>query len=262
MKKNVEIVVLLDKSGSMDSIWDSTIEGFNKFLVDQKEKTENAKMSLIQFDHRYEVSYESVNIQHVALLNHETYVPTGLTALLDSMGKSIRSLQQRLINQEKDTSVIFVVITDGFENASREYTSSSIKQMVKEMETKNEWQFVYLGANQDAISEGARFGFTSKKSMTFANNEEGVSNAFMSLSNNIYQCINEEVYMSFSKEDREMQEAAMNNTKERGHQEVQDSSMNNKKEWKGMRELKIRKKLTNRLSEIDGMDIIDGCKIC
>ena len=245
MKKNVEIVVLLDKSGSMGSIWDSTIEGFNKFLVDQKEKTENAKMSLIQFDHRYEVSYESVSIQHVALLNRELYVPTGMTALLDSMGKSIRSLQQRLINHQENTMVIFVVITDGYENASKEYFGSVVKDMVKEMETKNNWQFVYLGANQDAISEGAKFGFVEDRSMTFANNDEGVSSAFMSLSKNIYQCINQDSYMKFSEEDREEQETAMENKK--------------KRESRGqMKTITINKPVVNSVKEVNPIGITEN----
>jgi len=214
MKKNVEIVVLLDKSGSMGSIWDSTIEGFNKFLVDQKEKTENAKMSLIQFDHRYEVSYESVSIQHVALLNRELYVPTGMTALLDSMGLAITSLKNRLAKEKnEDSTVIFVVITDGYENASREYSHSAIKEIVANMENKHKWQFVYLGANQDAVSEGAKFGFVKERSMTFANNDEGVSSAFMSLSNNIYQCVNDTYEMHFSDADRALQEKAMEDRK-------------------------------------------------
>ena len=208
MKKNIEIVVLLDKSGSMTSIWDSTIEGFNKFIIDQKEKTSDAKVSLIQFDHRYQVSYEFEGIQDVELLNKKLYIPEGTTALLDAMGRTIQNIHKQFSKQIDVPNVIFVVITDGYENASTEYSQSTIKKLVKEMENNNNWQFIYLGANQDAITEGERIGFSNDRSMTFANNDTGVSSAFMSLSENVYQCLKMDKEFKFSDEDRNLQESA------------------------------------------------------
>ena len=177
--KQTEIVVVLDRSGSMGSIAKSTVEGFNTFLNEQKNADGEAFMTLIQFDDRYEVNYKSMPIAEVAeLIEKETYITRGSTALYDAIGKTINELQT-------DRDVIFVIITDGYENASREFKGEAIKKMIETLETENKWKFVYLGANQDAIAMGGNIGIKAGSSMTWAATEGGVGNTFFAMSANL-----------------------------------------------------------------------------
>ena len=176
--KQTEIVVVLDRSGSMGSITKSTIEGFNTFLNEQKNSEGEAFMTLIQFDDRYEVNYKSMPIKEVAELNNETFVPRGSTALYDSIGKTINELQT-------DRDVIFVIITDGQENASREFKGEAIKKMIETLEKENSWKFIFLAANQDAITTGGSIGIKAQNSMSWATTEDGVGNTFYSMSANL-----------------------------------------------------------------------------
>jgi 5S rRNA maturation endonuclease (ribonuclease M5) len=136
-------------------------------------------MTLIQFDDRYEVNYKSMPIAEVAeLIEKETYITRGSTALYDAIGKTINELQT-------DRDVIFVIITDGYENASREFRGEAIKKMIETLETENKWKFVYLGANQDAIAMGGNIGIKSGQSMTWAATDGGVENTFYAMSANL-----------------------------------------------------------------------------
>lgn len=177
--KQTEIVVVLDRSGSMQSISESTVEGFNKFLDEQKNAEGEAFVTLVQFDDRYEVNYKSVPVKDVnPLINGETFKPRGMTALLDAIGKTINEL-------ETDMDVVFVIITDGDENASREFKRDAIMKMIKTLEDDKGWYFLFLGANQDAISAGGNMGITSNKSFTYDATDIGTANAFTSFSSNI-----------------------------------------------------------------------------
>ena len=168
--KQTEIVVVLDRSGSMGSIAKSTVEGFNTFLNEQKQAEGEAFMTLIQFDDRYEVNYKSMPIAEVAeLIEKETYSPRGSTALYDSIGRTINELQT-------DRDVVFVIITDGYENASKEFKGEAIKKMIETLETENKWKFVYLAANQDAIAMGGSIGIKAGSS---------VENTFYAMSSNL-----------------------------------------------------------------------------
>ena len=174
-----EIVVVLDKSGSMESIIHPTVEGFNTFVKEQKAAEGEAFLTLIQFDDRYEVDYKSTPINDVKdLIAYETYKPRALTALYDAIGKTINEL-------ETDRDVVFVIITDGDENASKEFKGDAIKKMIETKEGENKWKFVYMGANQDAIKTGESFGMRSANSVTYAADSEHVKVAYMNVSNNI-----------------------------------------------------------------------------
>jgi hypothetical protein len=177
--KQTEIVVVLDRSGSMGSISKSTVEGFNTFLNEQKNAEGEAFMTLIQFDDRYEVNYKSMPIKDVPeLIERETFIPRGSTALYDSVGKAINELQT-------DRDVVFVIITDGQENASKEFKSEAIKKMIETLESENKWKFIFLAANQDAIMTGGSIGIKAGSSMTWAATEGGVGNTFYAMSANI-----------------------------------------------------------------------------
>ena len=208
MNKSTYIAIVLDRSGSMESIAKETINGFNAFLKEQTNVKGNAKITLVQFDHEYQIVYEAIDIGKVPGLNPENYIPRGLTALLDAIGKTINSTREK-INKMKEkvrpSKVIFVVITDGQENHSRHYNRNKIFKKIRKMEEKYGWEFVFLGANQDAIAEAAVLGIKANKSMTYAADSAGASEMFLDLSRNIAECREQSVAFRFTDEQREKQ---------------------------------------------------------
>jgi uncharacterized protein YegL len=178
MKKHTDITVILDRSGSMDLIKSSTIEGYNKFLRTHKAEGTNVKISLVQFDNEYELVYQEKKIKKKYYLNHKTFKPRGSTALLDAIGKTIEEVDQRIKKYSVKPNVIIAIITDGYENDSRLHTQKDIKTSIKKGINKHNWNFVYLGANQDAILEGNRLGISSDYSHNFKASKSGVKSAF------------------------------------------------------------------------------------
>ena len=150
MTPTTHIVFVIDKSGSMSGLRRETIDGFNKFVAEQR-KLENAKalLTLVLFDTKYKVVHNAVDLDDVTDLTDKTYQPGGGTALLDAMGRAIDTVRNH--DNTADHKVMFAVITDGHENMSREYTGKRIPIMVKECQEKFEWEFVYLGADVDAF---------------------------------------------------------------------------------------------------------------
>jgi hypothetical protein len=148
------VTFLLDRSGSMESCWDDVLGGFNAFVKGQDPE---AKLTLIQFDHEYQVSYEALKMGDVQPLTRETYKPRGSTALLDALGQ--------LLKASTDPGVV-VIFTDGLENASKTYTKAHIKDLV-EQKTKDGWTFVYMGANQDAFAEAGSMGIGPAHTMNY-----------------------------------------------------------------------------------------------
>jgi hypothetical protein len=209
MKNLTHIDIVLDRSGSMESITRETIRGFNAFLKEQKKVKGEAKITLVQFDHEYQLVYEDLSIKRAPELNTETYVPRGMTALLDAIGKTIKATHDKielLDKNERPSKVIFVVITDGHENHSRYYNRSKIFKKINKMQVKYGWEFVFLGANQDAIAEAGRLGIDSRKAMTYAADSLGAMAMFADLSENISACRSENIPFSFSKDQRDKQE--------------------------------------------------------
>jgi len=206
MKKLTDITIILDRSGSMYSIKDATIEGFNSFINKQQKGDFDANLTFVQFDNEYEKVFEQKEMKTVNYLNHETYTPRGTTALLDAIGITINSTKQRINATEKSkkpANVIITIITDGYENASVEYSRKAISKMIHKREKKDNWNFIFLAANQDAIKEGARFGIHSERALTFKNNRKGVENAFHSMSNICYSLNDDSISeIKFSNKDR------------------------------------------------------------
>lgn len=158
-----EIVIVLDRSGSMEARKDETIGGFNGFLEDQQTEPGECRFTLTQFDNEYEVVLDGVPIKDVPRLTPKTYVPRGTTALLDAIGRTINVASARLEATPEDqrpSKVLFVVLTDGHENASVEFKRARVFEMVKEQETANKWTFVFIGTAQDQIDEAGNLGFT------------------------------------------------------------------------------------------------------
>lgn len=165
MKENLTyVVVLLDRSGSMGSVRDSTIEGINTFIEGQKKTPGEARMTLIQFDDQYEVNYTDRLLAEVPVLTHETYQPRGSTALLDSMGRTIVELGERLAAMPESARpgrVVVVIQTDGAENCSSKFDHAQVSDMIKHQREKYNWEFIFLGANQDAIATANKFSIVN-----------------------------------------------------------------------------------------------------
>lgn len=158
-----KIYIVLDRSGSMESCREDTIGGFNSFVKGQCElKADKAFLSLFQFDNEYEIVYQDKKIDEVELLNQETFIPRGSTALLDAIGRTINSVLQKT-----DENIIVVIITDGHENASHEFTKSTINKMISEKKEKG-WEFIFMGANQDAIKEASNLGIGGDSALTYS----------------------------------------------------------------------------------------------
>lgn len=150
-------VFILDRSGSMEACRDDTIGGFNAFLTEQKK--EGGTLTLVQFDHEYLVSYTSKPITDVEPLTGETFNPRGSTALLDAIGKTIK-------RNANLTNPTVIILTDGHENSSHEYTKAHVKDLIEEYQKKG-WTFVYLGANQDAFAEAGNLGIAPGATMNY-----------------------------------------------------------------------------------------------
>ena len=159
---------LLDRSGSMDSIKSDTEGGFNAFMAEQRGLPGECRVTLAQFDHEFEEVYRDLPVDVVPPLR---LAPRGTTALLDSIGRLVGEAGARLaaLAEEQRPGVVIVgIMTDGLENASRELTHARIKAMIECQTTEFGWQFLYLGADQDAIEVGASIGVPAQQSMTYS----------------------------------------------------------------------------------------------
>lgn len=203
------IAVVLDRSGSMACVQNDMEGGFNTYVEQQREVDGRCTMSLYQFDDEYEVVFEDREINDVPTLQ---LVPRGCTALFDAVGRTINSVGEKLAALEEEQRpgrVILVIITDGQENASHEFTRNSIKEMIEHQESVYSWEIVFLGSNFDAYAEGMTMGFAGTKSFTYASNHEGIVRAFDSLSANTsaYRC-GTKSGMDFEDDQREQQKQA------------------------------------------------------
>lgn len=181
MKQDLtEIIVVMDKSGSMGSTRDDAIGGFNTFIGEQKKVDGEAKVTLTMFDTAYNIVHDGIPLQDVPELTGYDYVPGGMTALLDAMGRTIDAVGSRLAttpDEEKPEKVIMVIITDGEENSSTEYTHAMVMDKVNHQRDAYKWEFVFLGANQDAIKAGATIGV--KCAANYAATPDGTRKAYL-----------------------------------------------------------------------------------
>jgi hypothetical protein len=183
-----EIVVIIDRSGSMGSVIDDAIGGFNGFLARQQaEDSAPAWFTLIQFNDRCETVFSGIDIRSAVPLDRRTYVPSGNTALLDAVGKGINDVLQR--TEGHTGKVLFAILTDGHENSSRLYTRSEIQSMVEARQEAG-WEFVYLGVGLeqfDAEAVGAGIGIRADKVATYVKNKEGVDLASTQMDNAVVE---------------------------------------------------------------------------
>ena len=162
MRKNLtEIVFILDRSGSMAGLEQDTIGGFNAMIAKQRREAGAAFVSTVLFDNHSQVIHDRVRLDRVPLLTEKDYYVRGCTALLDAVGDAVRhigNVHKYARQEDVPEKTIFVITTDGMENASRAYTYEQVKRMIQEKQEKQGWEFLFLGANIDAAREAARFG--------------------------------------------------------------------------------------------------------
>ena len=171
--EEMDIVFLLDRSGSMGGIETDTIGGYNSYINEQKKN--NAKVTTILFDDKYEMLTKREEIKNIKKLTNKEYYVRGCTALLDAIGNTIN-----FMDKEKANKVMFVITTDGMENASKEFTRAKIKEMIQ---GHKDWEFIYIGADIDSYSEGQSIGIDSKNISNYRKDKKGVSMLYSAINN-------------------------------------------------------------------------------
>ena len=180
-----EIAFVLDRSGSMSQCMDSTIEGFNAFLAEQKKQAGLARFTLTLFDDRYEVPYLSIPISEVTDLSERTFVPRGTTALLDAVCQTIDHLGERLAAQPEGNragQVIVAIMTDGLENASQKFTWKDVSDRIQHQSEVYKWIFLFLGASQDAIATAAKMSIAASNASAYKADTHGSKSSHRSMS--------------------------------------------------------------------------------
>lgn len=182
MKENfTHVCCITDRSGSMASIRDDVIGGFNSFVQEQCCQPGDCTMTYVQFDDRYEIVFTDTPMQQVPNLTDETFVPRGTTALLDAVGKTIVQQGERLAamnEHDRPGKVICLIITDGMENASREYKREQVRNMIQHQTEKYQWEFIYLGADAQAFQEAHDIGIKLGNIVRFAGTKKGAKAAY------------------------------------------------------------------------------------
>lgn len=179
MKKDlVELVFILDRSGSMSGLEEQTIGGFNRLISEQKEVKGEAIVSTVLFDDAFEVIHNRLPIQRIESMTSKEYYVRGSTALLDAIGRSIvkiRHIHQKLDEEAKPEKTLFFIITDGMENASKEFDYTHIKDYIELQKEKYGWEFIFMGANIDAIKTAKKFGVDSNRAVQYHSDEQGTN---------------------------------------------------------------------------------------
>ena len=180
----VDVVFILDRSGSMGGLESDTIGGFNSMLEKQRKIEGKAFITTVLFDDQYELLHDRVNIAKVNNITEKEYFVRGSTALLDAIGKTIakeKAIQDTLGQNEKADKVLFVIITDGLENASKEYNSSTVKKLIETQKEKYGWEFLFLGANIDAIETANTIGINAERAVNYKSDSIGTKKNYDTL---------------------------------------------------------------------------------
>lgn len=178
---DILINFILDRSGSMGQIWNDVIGGYNEFVKAQKEESGEARFSLLAFDTLFDKVYVNELIDNIPPLP-STIHPRGATALLDAVGKTIEEIKALPTLPEK---VVFVIFTDGYENSSSEYKLDQVKDLIKTTQADKNWQYVFLGADQDAFAAGTQLGMAASGTFAFKGDRQGVNSTYSALTSSM-----------------------------------------------------------------------------
>ena len=177
MKKGLtELVMILDRSGSMQGLEADTIGGFNSMIEKQKKEEGGAFVSVVLFDDETEVLYDRVDVQKVEPMTDRQYYVRGCTALLDAVGGAIKhiiNVHKYARQEDVPEKTLFIITTDGMENASRRYRYDEVRRMIEKQKEQYHWEFLFLGANIDAAKEAARFGIPKSRAVNYENDSVG-----------------------------------------------------------------------------------------
>jgi len=180
MNQNLtEIIFILDRSGSMGGLESDTIGGFNGFVKKQSEEGQTS-LTTVLFDDQYEILHNGIDATNVVLTGNE-YFTRGSTALLDAIGKTINDVGRKLSETPEDSrpgKVIFVITTDGFENASKEFSYDKVKKMINHQSEKYGWEFIFMGANIDVAKEGSKLGIRADRSFAWVSSPMGIGTMY------------------------------------------------------------------------------------
>jgi hypothetical protein len=182
------INVIIDASGSMRDLTTDTIGGFNGFLADQKNVPGDVVFTLCTFNTQYHLVHDFIKLSDVPNLSALTYSPSGGTALLDAMGTTMNSVGFKLAamkEEDRPSKVIFLIVTDGFENSSHRFSKAAIRDMVSHQKDKYSWEFVFMGANIDAITEGASLGIAVHNTLNYDASPAGTAKLYRRVSENM-----------------------------------------------------------------------------
>ena len=186
MKKgSTELVFVLDKSGSMAGLESDTIGGFNAMLEKQKAVAGECRITTVLFDHRCQLLHDRIDIRAVSPMTEREYFVGGSTALLDAVGTAVHKLEavrESTAEAYRAEKVVFVIITDGAENASREYSAPQVRAMIQRERAEHGWEFIFLGANIDAVETAERFGIAPDRAADYVPDEAGTALNFQAMS--------------------------------------------------------------------------------
>lgn len=189
MKKELtQMVFVLDMSGSMNRLTNETVSGYNQMVSDQKKEDGEAIITTVLFNHKSTIVHDTVNIREVKDMTTEEYRPGGMTAMLDAVGETINHVGKRLEampENERPEKVLFTIITDGFENCSREYDLATVKEMIEHQRTKYNWMFTFLGANIDNIAVSDSLGIDRMLSKKYTASKMGTEKVFNAASKSV-----------------------------------------------------------------------------
>ena len=191
MKKNLtELVLILDRSGSMAGLEDDTIGGFNAMIEKQKAEPGEALVSTVLFDNRSEVIHDRLPLDKVPAMTRKEYYVRGCTALLDAVGSAVHhigNVHKYAREEDRPARTLFVITTDGMENTSRRYDYHRVKEMIERQKERHDWEFVFLGANIDAAKEAARFGIDADRAANYHADRRGTGVVYEAM-NQLVSC--------------------------------------------------------------------------
>lgn len=177
----VQIICILDRSGSMQRLTNDVIGGYNSFLAQQRQEPGTAEVTTVLFDNRYEIIAKAVDLKEAPELTAKIYYARGTTALLDAIGRTIMETVSRMEEKEicpLKRRVLFMIMTDGMENASREYDKAAVKALIEATTNDYHWNYIFMGANIDSFAEASALGIHSDHAMNYAHDSEGVQESF------------------------------------------------------------------------------------